>query len=1023
LRRILQICVLLLCAATSTWASEYHGQVFCAGLPIPGATVVLTQGAKRLTTITDQQGLYQFSDLADGAWQIEIRMSGFSTLKGGVTVSPNTPQGSWELQMLGLKQMLAKTKLTTPENASLTSKPTEATKGTPENSTAQPENEQDEEESSGGLLINGSVNNASTSQFRLSPAFGNHRPTTKSLYTGGISAIADNSFFDSRPYSLTGLQLPKDGYNRLTTVLTLGGPLNIPHLFYHGPNFFVVYQRTRDRDAVTEAGLVPDAAERNGDLSGLLNPLGQPVTIYDPVTNLPLTGTIPVSPQAQALLSLYPLPNIAGNSRYNYQTQVLNNTHLDALQLRLDQNIGRKDQVYGEFGFESSRSDTANLFHFRDTTDLLGVAAKVNWSHQYHHQMLVLLEYEFSRLRTQVRPQFENRTNISGQAGIGGNDQDPADWGPPSLVFAGGIANLTDAQSSFNRNRTDAVSVKVTNSHWHHTLSFGADYRREEFNIFAQQNPRGTFTFTGLATSGVSSGVSSTQGSDLADFLFGVPDTSAVAFGNPDKYFREPVYDAYVQDDWRIRPELTIDLGLRWEYGAPMTELHGRLVNLDIASGFASIAPVLASNPTGPLTGQKYPNSLLRPDKRGFEPRIGVAWRPIPASTLVVRGGYGVYDDTSVYLSIAQMMAQQAPLSRTLTEANSEACPLSLKNGFLNCAGATANTFAVDPDFRVGYAQEWNLSVQRDLPGALVMSATYSGVKGSHGMQESLPNTFPVGAVNLCPSCPAGFVYLGSNGTSMREAGEFDLRRRLRSGLTAKVAYTYAKASDDDSQVGAQSHLAAQGESQSKQSQFSNSQSSAPPMIAQDWRNLRGEYGRSTFDQRHLFKVEIQYTTGMGLAGGTLLSGWKGTLFKEWTFLSQISVGSGLPEDPVFLAAVPGTGVTGTIRPDVTGAPIQQTSDGRFLNPAAYTAPAPGQWGTARRNSITGPSQFNLDASLARTFRLRGKYNLDVRADATNLLNHATFTAWNTTVNSTTFGLPVAVNPMRSLQLTGRLRF
>ncbi len=159
------------------------------------------------------------------------------------------------------------------------------------------------------------------------------------------------------------------------------------------------------------------------------------------------------------------------------------------------------------------------------------------------------------------------------------------------------------------------------------------------------------------------------------------------------------------------------------------------------------------------------------------------------------------------------------------------------------------------------------------------------------------------------------------------------------------------------------------------------------------------------------------------MGGGTLLSGWRGTLLKEWTLLGQLSAGSGLPETPLYLATVPGTGVTGTIRPDLTGAPIYQASAGYFLNAAAYSAPAAGQWGTARRTSITGPDQFSLDASLQRTFRLRDPLHLDVRLDATNLLNHAVFSSWNVTVNSTTFGLPSAANSMRSLQLSGRLRF
>jgi hypothetical protein len=167
----------------------------------------------------------------------------------------------------------------------------------------------------------------------------------------------------------------------------------------------------------------------------------------------------------------------------------------------------------------------------------------------------------------------------------------------------------------------------------------------------------------------------------------------------------------------------------------------------------------------------------------------------------------------------------------------------------------------------------------------------------------------------------------------------------------------------------------------------------------------------------------MQYSTGMGLGGGTLLSGWKAAAFKEWTVTSQITAGSGLPLTPVYLAAVSGTGVTGSIRPDYTGTSVYAAPSGLFLNPAAYVAPAAGHWGNAGRDSITGPGQFQLNASLGRTFRYGDRLNLDFRIDATNALNHVVFPSWNTTVGSAQFGLPMTANPMRSLQTTLRLRF
>ena len=961
-------------------------------------------------------------------------MRGFEAKDGIAAVAPGAPQGSWELKLLSLQAMLAQSQAVvastqTLQPRSTATTPTEPTHAGQANETLSPgAPDSGTEQASDGLLVNGSENNAATSRYSISPAFGNQRPGVKSLYTGSIGAVADNSAFDARPYSLTGLMLPKASYSRITGVATLGGPLRIPHLLPRGPNFFVAYQWTRDRTADTEAGLVPTLAERSGDLSGLLNALG-PVSIYNPVTGEPFAGALPVSGPAGALLQLYPLPNLTGDARYNYETQVLGNTHTDSLQSRLDKSLGHRDSIYGGFAFNSSRADSVNLFDFRDTTDTLGINGNIHWSHRLPHNVTANLGYTFSRLRTNVLPNFENRENISGAAGITGNAQDATNWGPPTLVFSSGITSLTDGISAFNRNRTDQLSASGQWVHRKHNVIFGGDFRRQEFNEFQQQNPRGSFSFTGIATQAASTGstsVSTTTGSDFADFLLGVPDASAVAFGNPDKYFRQSASDLYLTDDWRVQPELTINAGLRWDFGAPMTELFGRLVNVDVGPNFTAATAVLGSSPTGSLSGQRYPSSLVRPDLLGLEPRVGISWRPLPASTLVVRAGYGIYDDTSVYLSSAELMAQQAPLSKSVSVSNSATCPLTLADGFRDCAGTTSDTFGIDPNFRVGYAQTWQLALQRDLPGALVVSATYLGIKGTRGMQEFLPNTNAPGAEDPCPDCPRGFVYRTSNGDSTRESGQVQLRRRLRSGLLASLQYTYSKSLDNDSEVGAQGHITTAAATTSGAASGSG-MSSTSPTIAQNWLDLRaGERGLSTFDQRHLLKAQLQYTSGMGLHGGTLLNGWRGRLLKQWTAATTISAGSGLPETPVYYETVPGTGVTGTVRPDLTGASVRRTPAtpaGYFLNASAYSAPAAGQWGTARRDSIIGPDQFSMDGSVSRTFKLREPFNFDVRLDATNLLNHVVYTTWNTTVNSTTFGLPSGVNSTRTMQLTGRLRF
>ena len=850
--------VLLVSQMSVAFAAEHHGRVLFGGVPVPGATVTAVHGASTLSTVTDAQGIFQFADLPDGEWKLRVDLQGFALAEQTLAIAAAAPASTWDLKMLSLQELLAVSVPAAPAGApalqprvtvadASTKKPAAKADAAPPaapDATAAADTDRAAE----GMLVNGSENNAATSKYTISPAFGSRRPGSKALYTGSLGAVFSSSAFDAKPYSVTGLQASKPDLSQFTGIATIGGPIRIPHLLYHGPNFFVGYQWVRNREANTIPGLVPTLAERSGDLSNTLDTSGKPVSVINPATGLPFTGVIPVSEQAQALLALYPLPNLTGSTRYNYQTQVLTNTHADSLQSRMDKGFGRRDQVYGGFAFRSVRSDTENLFHFRDVTSTLGIDANINWSHRLPHQTLLLLTYRFSRLRTQIRPNFENVVNVSGNAGITGNEQSATNWGPPDLSFSSGIYGLTDVQSAFNRNRTDQFSASATWQHRRHTVTYGGDFRRQEYNQNSQQNARGSFTFTGA-----------NSGSALAGFLFGVPDTSNIAFGNADKYFRQSVVDGLVNDDWRVRPELTITTGIRWDYAQPLTELKGRLVNLDIPSGFTAAMPVLGSSPTGPLTGMKYPSSLVRPDFRKFQPRVAVSWRPFPTYSTVVRAGYGIYVDTSIYLLGTQQMAQQSPLSKSLNVSRAANCPITLANGFQSCAGTTATTFALDPDFRTGYAQNWRLAAQQDLPGSLVMTATYLGTKGTRGPQEFLPNTSPIGAAYACPACPRGFVYRTSHGDSIRHAGQVQLRRRLRSGLTATLDYTYAKSIDNDSDLGGLGHVSSPSIGTDPTAGISSS-------IAQNWLDLRAERSRSSFDQRHLLSLVVPVHQRRGCA-------------------------------------------------------------------------------------------------------------------------------------------------------------
>ena len=264
--KYLRLCALTWLGVCLLIASEHRGEVTFGGLPVPGATVTATEAGKTLTAITDEQGVYSFADLADGSWRIAVEMLGFSKTEQDVIVAPNAPVAKWELKLLPLDRIKAEIQ-PVPGDGIETALPPRSEKTVSQNDPAShPEMSPDDltERAADGFLINGSANNGAASPFAQAMAFGNNRSGAKGLYNGGIGMILDNSALDARPFSLTGQNTPKAAYNRLTGVATLGGPVRIPHLLRNGPNVFLGYQWTRNRNATTESALMPDLAERNG---------------------------------------------------------------------------------------------------------------------------------------------------------------------------------------------------------------------------------------------------------------------------------------------------------------------------------------------------------------------------------------------------------------------------------------------------------------------------------------------------------------------------------------------------------------------------------------------------------------------------------------------------------------------------------------------------------------------------------------------------------------------------------------
>jgi hypothetical protein len=919
-------------------AAVLTGRILFAGLPVPGAVITASHGERVVTTTSDVDGVFRLSDLDEGGWTVRVQMRGFADATREIAIPFTGEPLTITLTMRSYAEIVG---------------PAGPPAAVPERLDAPDENAIVDAD-----VINGSVVNGAATPFAQPRAFGNNRPRQGAPYSGLISGVFADSAWNARPFSFAGPDLQRPFTGNAQFEFVFGGPLRVPGLIRRGPQMLLTLQHGILNTATSAAAIMPTLAERGGDFSSLQTP------VRDPLTGLPFPGgVIPtdrISPQAQALLPHYPLPNAVTARGANYLATTGTKTTQDAFFFGLNTQAGRQTTISGTVTFQRTAADSNNLFGFVDANVQSTLTASGNWQRRIRTRASARLRYQFTQATTTLTPFFAHRVNVSADAGISGNSQAAEDWGPPTLSLPD-VAGLSDAAYQHNGTSTHAAGGDFLFKRGRHDVTIGGDLKHIGTGVDQQADPRGTLSFTGAAT-----------GVAFADFLLGIPATSTIGFGNPLAHLHGASCDAYVTDDWRLSG-LTVNLGARWEYETPFTDTAG------------------------------YLDGAVHGDPSGLQPRIGASWRPRFGSSLVIKGSYGVYRNLGLYRPLAILLLGQPPAARTFSVQNSAATPLSLADPFPTAVASTA-TFAVDNGFRPGRVQNWSISVQHDLPGSLTAIASYLGATGAHLVQASLPNSYPPGGTNPCPACPSGYVFVTTGGTSVRNAAQFTIRRRLHNGLTASGQYTLSKSTDDAST-------------------FSNTTlSPASLSVAQNWLDLGAERGPSSFDQRHLVTAQIQYTTGVGVTGGTLVDGVWGSIYKDWTVASQLTAGSGLPFTPVSFVAVSGTGFVG-IRPQLTGTPLLPAPAGAYANPAAYTTPAPGTWGDAGRNSMRGPAQFGLDASVSRVFRLRGKTSFEWRITATNVLNRVTFSAINTSVSSPQFAQPTQANPMRRIQMTLRYRF
>lgn len=394
----------------------------------------------------------------------------------------------------------------------------------------------------------------------------------------------------------------------------------IPHIVnWTRASFNISYRGSLSRNGSNLLGSVPTAAERAGDFSGI-----SPV-IYNPTTGMPFSdNVIPptmINPAAAGLLQYIPLPVYSAVTQ-NYRLISTVPTNSQSIGVRLSAPITSKDRTNFNVQYQDRNSKSRQLFGFTDESSGYGLSASAGWSHSFAPRFNNNANLTFSRNNSLSTPYFADTKNISGELGITGTEQDALNYGPPTLSFTN-FSSLSDGSASLNRsqttNFTDSVTYVIRRKH---NLTFGFLYRRLQQNTLNYANARGSFSFSGLVTSELNASGQPVSGTgfDLADFLLGEPQSSSLRFGSANNYLRSWASSWYAQDDMRLAAGITLNIGLRYEYFAPYTELYGHLSNLLVSPGFTSVSVVTPADAGG------LPTSLVKPVTNAYSPRVGLAW-------------------------------------------------------------------------------------------------------------------------------------------------------------------------------------------------------------------------------------------------------------------------------------------------------------------------------------------------------------------------------------------------------------
>ena len=777
------------------------------------------------------------------------------------------------------------------------------------------------------------------------------------------------------------------------------------------------------------------------------------------------TACIPQSEMSNAatqLLSYYPLPNITPlGTQDNFQTITTREVHASQVSARYNRSFGaapvrgQRGGGGGGRGLGGGRNANAppvlrqsiaenfayshNASSSQNYSPLLGGKSETNgysFSSSYtvgYGRLNSTATAGWNRSLNTASNYFTNGlVNPAVTAGIYVGDptiySNPFYFGVPSVGLTG-LSGLGDATPSNAVNQTISFSDFVSYIHKRHNIRLGIDFHRIHANSIGGTNVLGQFTFSGFATENpaaqacASSATQqcnfSTSGSSIADLLIGQPQQTKITAGLSKIYLRGNAWDWYAQDDWRARANLTVSYGLRWEYFSPYSEKYNHLVNLNLTGSGSSlqIANVCATAAPGCAAVGSLP-SLVNPDKSMYSPRVAIAWQPKFKFTkqMVVRSGYGINYNTGQYSRFATNLSFQQPFA--ITQTNTLSTPsspttcttanMSLNTLYQNSTGfncstqTTQSNFGVNPNYRLGMVQTYNLGIQRTLPQGIVLNIDYTGAYAGNLDIVRAPNRTAAGILN--PSS-GQFTYEDSLGYQRSNALAVNARERMHKGVSLQATYTFAHSIDNASSVGGSGNS-----------------------IAQDDQNLGAEESNSSFVRRHVlngnFVIEPPFGPNRAFLnkGGVIskiLDGY--SISGNFTFSSGGFATPSYSGTALEIAA----GAGNSLRPNrvagqsITGAGTLKN----WFNTAAFAKPLDGTYGNAARNSIVLPGTVSVTGSLSRTISLGETRSIEARVNANNALNTVQYAGVSTQINSPTFGQVTSPAGMRSFTYLARFRF